>query len=112
MALATLFNIPSDENDFQVFSLHNMDQHRQVINAIAATRNIILPLYPMDPIPLQDLPFWAIIHQASHNDVNGALGTAGFDISTIDVENEAELAAFFQIHAQEHVNWANVLGLS
>ena len=112
MALATLFNIPSDENDFQVFSLHNLDQHRLAIEMVASTKNITLPLYPIDPIPLQDLAGWAIIHQALHNDMNGALGTAGFDLSSIDVENAAELAAFIQIHAQEHVNWANILGLS
>jgi hypothetical protein len=110
--LAALFNIPDDEREFGVFSFHNQDQHFQVVNAIAATKDVTLPLFPLDPIPLQDLEGWANIHQAAHNDVNGALGLAGFDLSSIDVNNPAEFAAFIQLHAKEHVLWASMLGLS
>lgn len=112
MSVADLFNIPENESDFQIFSFHNQDMHRQIVNALAAQKNITLPLYPIDPIPFGDLAGWAIIHQALHNDLTGALGIVGNDFSSIDPQNKSELAAWIFLHAEEHVQAANQLGLS
>ena len=112
MAIAPLFNIPTTENDLNVFSFHNQDMHRQIVTAIGATRNIILPVYPIDPIPLLALPSWGIVHQSMHADFTGVLGIVGNDFTSIDFEDKAQVATWFFLHATEMRQAATMLGLS
>lgn len=112
MALAPLFNIPHDEAGISVFSFHNQDAHRQIVLAIQDTMNITLPLYPIDPIPLNDLAGWGDIHQALHADFTRVLGIVGSDFSSVDFNDPAQLSAFIFLHAAEHTQAANMLGLS
>jgi hypothetical protein len=112
MSIAPLFNIPQSENDFNTFSFHNMDMHRQIIEAIAATRNIILPLYQVDPIPLNDLAGWAEIEQAMHADFTRVLGIVGSDFSSPDPNNPSEWSSYIYLHAQEMYQAATILRLS
>lgn len=112
MAIAPLFNIPASASDFSVFSFHNQDMHRQIIETIGATKNITLTLYPIDPIPLNNLAGWAIVHQAMHADFTGVLGIVGSDFTSLNLEDESELAAWIFLHAAEHQQAANMLGLS
>lgn len=112
MALAPLFNIPEDEAGLGVFSFHNQDMHRQIVLAIEATMNVTLPLYPIDPIPLSDLAAWADTHQAMHADFTRVLGIVGSDFSSVDFNDPAQLSAFIFLHAAEHTQAANILGLS
>lgn len=112
MGLATLFNIPGTENDFAIFSFHNQDMHRQIVFALRSTKNIVLPLYPIDPIPLHDLAGWAIIHQALHNDFTQALGIGGVDLTDVDIKDPGQLAAWINLHGDEHRQASDILGLS
>jgi hypothetical protein len=112
MSISPLFNIPGSESDFHIFSFHDLDMHRQIVETIAATRNIILPLYPTDPIPLNDIAGWAEIHQAMHNDLTRVLGIVGSDFSVLDPNDPSELSSWVFLHAQEMYQAATMLGLS
>jgi hypothetical protein len=112
MSISPLFNIPASESDFHTFSFHDLDMHRQIIEAIQATRNIVLPLYPTDPIPLDDIAGWAEIHQEMHADFTRVLGIVGSDFSVLDPTNQSELSAWIYLHAQEMYQAATMLRLS
>jgi hypothetical protein len=112
MSIAPLFNIPGSEIDFNIFSFHNQDMHRRIIEAIAATRNIVLPLYQVDPIPLNDLAGWAENEQAMHNDFTRVLGIVGSDFSSPNPNDQSEWSSYIYLHAQEMYQAATMLGLS
>ena len=112
MAIAPLFNIPTTLDDLNVFSFHNQDMHLQIVKAIGSTGNICLPLYPIDPIPVWDFSGWAIIHQAMHSDFTEVLGIVGNDFTSVDFTNPAQVAAWIRLHAIEHQQAADMLGLS
>ena len=112
MAIAPLFNVPLSQSDLDVFSFHNADMHRRIVEAIGATRNISLQLFPLDPIPLWGLAEWAVIHQSMHADFTTVLGFPGNDFSSLDLENAAALEAWIFLHAQEHRQAADLLRLS
>ena|SRR5215475_5348577 len=112
MALADLYNIPHSEGDFNVFSFHNQDQHRQIINAILTTKNITLPLFPIDPIPIGNVEGWAVLHQQLHSSFAQILGIVGSDFTSLNLNDPGELSAWIFLHAAEHVQAANMLGLS
>jgi hypothetical protein len=112
MAIAPLYNIPNDAQSLSVFSFHNQDMHRQIVLAIADTMNIILPLYPIDPVTVHDLAGWAEQHQALHADFTRVLGIVGSDFSSLDFEDPAQLSAWIFLHAAEHTQAADMLRLS
>ncbi len=110
MALANLANIPAKDVDFSVFSFHNQDEHRRIVDAIQAQKNTQLTLYPLDPLPVRDLAEWAIIHQAAHNDFNAVLGRNGVDLTAVDLHDPGQLASWIRLHFEEHRQAAQLLG--
>lgn len=110
--LASLFNVPQAESEFDDWSFTNMDQHRQITDALARQRSITLPLYALDPIPPSDVLGWLEIHQDAHAAFTQALGIGGFDLTDVDFQNTEQLAAWIRLHALEHQQAAQILGLS
>lgn len=112
MSLATLFNVPNanDSTTFSEFSFSNMDQHIIVTNAISAQKEIRIPLYPLDPMPFFDMGVWLRNHQQWHNNINGILGVNGFDLTSVDFNNQEEAESWTRNHASEHQQWSNILG--
>lgn len=112
MSLATIYNSPHGEYDRLVWSFSNSDHHLQVIDSIASTRNTLLARYLIDPIPPgRDLQSWLRTHQTMHNDVNSVLSVQGNDLTELDFNNAAELEGWVFLHASEHRQWANILGV-
>jgi hypothetical protein len=109
--LANLLNVPASEQEWMVWSFSNMDHHRQIIRAIGAQKNVDLNLYILDPIPFFSLLTWLEQHQQTHNDMDGVLGIAGFDLSGLDVNNPGQVAAWVKLHWQEHQLAAQQLGV-
>jgi len=112
MSLANIFNTPASEHDFMVWSFSNMDQHRQIVTAIAAQKKLDLPLFPLDPIPMHDIEGWARQHQESHNDFTQALGIGGVDLTDVNLKDPGELAAWIRLHANEHLQAAQILRIT
>lgn len=112
MSLAALFNVPDEEKDFLMLSFSNMDEHRQIVDAIRTQKGVELPLYPLDPMPLHDLAAWANIHQAAHNDFCRVLGIAGVDLTSVDLKDQAQVASWVRLHGSEHQQAAALLGIT
>jgi hypothetical protein len=112
MSLASLLNIPpaSDQRAFEEFSFSNADQHLVVTRAIAAQKGISLPYYVIDPMPFFSMGVWLYTHQQWHNNINGVLGVAGLDFTSVDFSNYEQAASFIRLHFQEHLTWSQKLG--
>lgn len=111
MSLPSLFNVPLTPQELAIWTFANMDEHSKIAAAALAQLKATLPLFPLDPIPLFDIGTWAYNHQVIHDAQNAVLGIAGNDLTTIDLNDTAQLANWIQLHAQEHYQAAGLLGL-
>lgn len=114
MAVANIANVPvaNDPASLLNFSFANQAHHRDVIAALATITGTQLPIYDMDPISSESLGTFLAVHQQSHNDINGALGTEGVDLTAVDFADPQQLEAWIRLHFLEHLQWATVLGVS
>jgi hypothetical protein len=111
MSLATLFNSPLTEQDLLTFAFSNQDHHRLIAAAISNQKNVQLPLFPLDPIPMFDLSGWAQSHQQMHTDFTSTLGISGVDLSDVNFKDPAQLSAWIILHASEHRQAEDILGI-
>jgi hypothetical protein len=111
MPIASLYNIPETDETLLQWSFAHMDHHRTTIEAIQRQKNINLPLYPLDPMNLQDMGTWGYQHQTMHNDANAALGVVGQDLVDVDWQNAEQRAVWIMLQAQEHFQWALKTGI-
>lgn len=112
MALATLYNVPSDDDELNIFSFANADQHTNIARGLIAQYNVFPPVYVLDPLPLRDMGTWLEQHQILHNIMNGVLGTNSNDLTAVDFSDQDQLTEWIWLHAQEHFAAADLLGLS
>lgn len=111
MALATLYNVPEDDNGLNVFSFSNNDEHNKIAMAIASQYNVEVPYYLLDPMPMQDMGTWLENHQVLHTIMDNIAGVNSNDLTTVDFTNEAQRTEWIWLHAQEHYLVADFLGL-
>jgi hypothetical protein len=114
MSLATLLNIPTagDFRTLNEMSFSNQDQHRQIARAVQAQQGIALNVYPLDPIPAYDLTGWLQLHQQAHNDMASVLNIGNYDLSSLDFQNQGQVAAWVRLHFSMHQQAAQILGLN
>ena len=112
MALSTLYNVPTDDAGFNIFSFANADEHTNIARALIALYSVYPPVYVLDPLPLSNIGTWLEQHQILHNIMNGVLGTNSNDLTAVDFNDEEQLTEWIWLHAQEHFQAANILGLS
>jgi hypothetical protein len=112
MSMCTLFNVPSNINEMNVFSFNNQAEHTKIASAIFSQYNITVPVYPLDPIPLNDMGAWLIQHQNLHNIMNSVLGTNSNDLTDVNFKDSQQLAGWIWLHAQEHYVASNTLELT
>ncbi len=109
--LAALYNVPVDPVSWAQFSFHNRDEHDLAAIAIREQKDVTINAYILDPIPPNDPGLWLRSHQNSHNEINTALGTAGNDLSAVDIKNPGQVENWIQNHASEHRAWCDILGI-
>lgn len=112
MALATLYNVPSSDDELNIFSFANADQHTNIARGLIGQYNVFPPFYVLDPLPLRDMGAWLEQHQILHNIMNGVLGTNSNDLTAVDFNDPDQLTEWIWLHAQEHFTAADLLGLS
>ena len=112
MSLATLQNVPLNEQAFLMFSFVNADEHAKIVNKARDLLQVDLPSYILDPISFDDLQGWLQRHQQAHNEMDAVLGIRGADLTEVDLENPAQLAAWIWQHSQEHIQAATILRLT
>lgn len=109
--LAGFYNTPDDEQSLKWFSFINQDSHQRIVDQIYTNTGDNLQVYPMDPIPLFDISAWAYNHQNMHNDMNAVLGFAGNDLTDVDFSRPDLIRNWIWLHAIEHVQAENALGI-
>lgn len=109
--LASLYNVFKDNIGLQQFSFANNDEHVRINEAVLKQRNIQLPTYILDPISASDPSNWLYMHQNIHNLMDSVLGIAGNDLSDVDFKNPEQLSSWIWLHAQEHYQAAQILGI-
>lgn len=111
MALATLYNVPSNGNEMNVFSFSNRDEHNKIAASFLANYGVTVPDFVLDPIPLFDMGVWLQQHQVLHNIMNGVLGTNSNDLTDVNFRDPSQLSEWIWLHAQEHYQAGNLLSL-
>lgn len=111
MALATLYNVPTTNNELNVFSFSNTDEHNKISAAILAQFNIAVPSFVLDPLPINDMGVWLRQHQTLHNIMHGVVGGNANDLTNVDFKDPDQLSSWIWLHAQEHYSVADSLHL-
>jgi len=112
MSVANLFNIPGDEASLSQFSFANAAEHHKIAQALFDDLGIHIDVFILDPLPIFDPGTWLYQHQQAHNIQNAALGIAGNDLTTVDLKDKGQFAAWINLHAQEHRDAARLLALN
>jgi hypothetical protein len=79
--------------------------------AQAVVNYIVLQLYPIDPIPMNDLITWSNAHYQMHTDMLNALGLQSSDMSVPDFQDPVALQDFIFTHIQDHLSARQALGI-
>jgi hypothetical protein len=111
MGLATLYNVPTTEQEMNVFSFNNAAEHTKIADSLFRQFSLPIPQFVLDPIPLDDTGAWLFQHQSLHNIMNGVLNTPSNDLTSVDFKDPEQLSAWIWLHAQEHYKAADKLGL-
>lgn len=111
MALATLYNVPGDGNEMNVFSFSNRDEHNKINALLLQKFGVTVPSFVLDPIPIFDMGAWLQQHQVLHNIMNGLLGTNSDDLTNVNFTDQSQLSEWIWLHAQEHYQAAAILNL-
>lgn len=107
--LASLYNVPSTDQERSQWAFAHMAHHRDISRKIYELLAIALPEFVLDPINIEDSGTWEYQHQQMHNDQNAILGIAGFDLTGLDWKNTNELAGWIYLDALEHKQAADIL---
>ena len=102
--LAVLLNIPRTRSDWDLFSFHHRDSHREIREAIQKAGGPNLPDYYLDPINPTRFGDFLENNSQSHIDMNGALQLPSVDLQDVDIRKENQLRAWIWLHYQEHYN--------
>ena len=109
--LPLLFNSPSSERDWSIWSLSHQASHRKIAQAIQGQKGVALQEYALDPIYLGDFEDFLDRNQQAHNDMLGALGISGSDLQKVDIKNANQRRAWIYLHAREHKSAETALGV-
>lgn len=113
MAIASIFNVPSNESELASWAFAHQAHHRDINRAIykLSTGSISVVEYIIDPVNPFDVGTWTYQHQDWHNRVNTILGTGGYDLTGVEFRDQAQSAGWIWLNGNEHTVWANLLGV-
>ena len=113
MSLAGLYNLNSkDPASLLRWSFNNASEHFKIQQAIFDKHHLVLPLFPIDPIPMFALDDWARRHQTMHSGPSQVLKLQDFDLSSIDFNKPEQVTVWVMLHAQAHMAFAAALELT
>lgn len=111
MAIAGLFNVPTESKELDDWTFIHLVHHRDINDQIFRQFGVNIEEFALDPVDPNNPGQWEDQHQAMHTAVNTALGLVGFDLSGIDWKNPNRLSGWIQANAFEHRQWADTLGI-
>jgi hypothetical protein len=111
MGLASIANVPSDQNSLNEWAFSHQAHHIDVSAWILANKHDALPSFILDPMNPNNLGVWSYQHQMWHNDINSILGTAGQDLTDVDWRDQSQVASWIFEHMIEHLAWNGITGV-
>ena len=102
MGLATIANIPETDETLAQWSFSHQAHHFDINQGILKKFGISLPLFPTDPMNLNDLGTFFYWHQTMHNNQNAILGIEGNNLLDVDWTNKGQLTIWVQTNLTEH----------
>lgn len=108
-SVATLYNVPSNSEDFSTWSFAHAAHHRDINRRIYEVTGLTLPDYILDPFDPRDPSVWEDQHQIMHQNFDAVLEIDGFDLSSVNFEDQGALAGWIFLNATEHYQAANIL---
>lgn len=102
--LPILYNAPSSESEWNIWSLSHAASHTKILQAIKAQKSLSLSQYQLDPIAFNAVDVFLNNNQQAHNDMLGALGISGADLQQVDLKDPNQRRAWVYIHAKEHAD--------
>ncbi len=111
--IAGLYNVPQTPEEWATWATTHAAHHRDINRRIyeLSSGQIIEPEYILDPINFRDIEEWQAQNQTAHKSMDIVLGISGYDLTGVDFGNNDALAAWIQLHSNEHYQAANVLGI-
>jgi hypothetical protein len=110
MTVASLFNVPTTDDEMRQWSFAHMAHHRDINAAIQQNYSITLPLYILDPVDMNDPKAFLDQHQLMHNNTDQITGVAGFDLSEVNWSDPQQRAGWIYLNAQLHTQESAALG--
>lgn len=111
MALAVILDVPNNPEDFLTWSFTHATHHKDIIRVVFERNGPILSEYVLDPFNPADMQSWLYQHQLMHDAQNAVLGIAGYNLTALDWNNDAEVSTWFWNHGQEHYQAGALLNL-
>lgn len=109
MSVADIWNMPTTEEELIRWGTLHMIVHRDQNTAIFRRFSIVLPEYWLDPPDFETESVWLLNHQTMHNNIDGVLNVAQFNLLEVDWNDPEERIGWIQSHAQLHTQEANAL---
>lgn len=108
--LAVMLEVPRTNLDWQRWGMHNMQQIRQINQAILNQYNVNLPEYPLWPVPdpknYGDFLYYLEWLEESHFNFNSQLGLQGVDLESMNPMDPRQLEAWV------YLNWLELSAAS
>lgn len=111
MGLANLFRPAPGADGWQEFWFNNWIDHQDIQQAIQKQLSVNQDIYIINPWLDADAAAILQRHQQFHNDMDGALGINGEDLSSIDFKNERAIEEWVFAHYQDHLAAHQILGI-
>lgn len=109
--LPILYNVPASARDWDVWTRSHQASHTNIVQAIQNQTGVSLTIYQLDPANFNFFEDYLNRNQQAHNDMLGALGISGSDLSEVDITQPNQLRAWIQLHAIEHRDAELALGV-
>lgn len=107
--------LPKDPPGFGAWRTGHFYEHIVLAQKCRAlTMPVIVPDY--DILSWRDEPQyvqqWLVNHQAMHDQIRFATNVSGIDFSLVDFSDEEQFLGWMDDHAQEHITFRNILGIT
>ena len=107
--LASIYNVPQNDNDRNTWAFDHMAHHRDINRRLYELTGVALPEFVLDPVDPDNAGTWESQHQQMHDNQNQLLGIKGNDLSEINWRDPRLLAGWVFLNASEHFQASNIL---
>jgi len=111
VSLPAIYGRPKTQDEWSAWSFNHAANHNDWIPQIFRVKNQIATQYLLDPLDPNDLGMWLYEHQSAHDQANFALGTQGYNLLSLDWQDEDQFAQWLRLNGAEHQRISAALGV-